>query len=53
MSLSYKGLFMVVLLGFRSRTGRLSTGGTRQKAGKKIDKAVDKAGKAIEDQGKR
>jgi hypothetical protein len=53
MSRSYRGLFIVVLLSFVLGLAGCQPEGPGEKAGKKIDKAVDKAGKAIEDQGKR
>ena len=53
MSLSYRGIFIVILLAFVLGLAGCQSEGPGEKAGKKIDKAVDKAGKAIEDQGKR
>lgn len=53
MSLSSRGLFIVVLIAFVLGLAGCKPEGPGEKAGKKIDKAVDKAGKAIEDQGKR
>ena len=64
MSLSYRGLFIVVLLSFALGLAGCQPEGPGEKAGKKIDKAAEKAdtkidkalektGKAIEDQGKR
>ena len=64
MSLSSKGLFIVVLLAFGLGLAGCQQEGTAEKAGKKVDKAAEKAGdkidkaaektgKAIEDQGKR
>ena len=64
MSLSYRGLFIVVVLAFVLGLAGCQPEGPGEKAGKKIDKAAEKAGdkidkaaektgKAIEDQGKR
>jgi hyperosmotically inducible protein len=64
MSLSYRGLFIVVLLSFLLGLAGCQPEGPNEKAGKKIDKAAEKAdikidkafqktGKAIDDQGKR
>ena len=64
MSLSYRGLCIVVSLSFLLGLAGCQPEGPGEKAGKKIDKAAEKAGdhidkglektgKAIEDQGKR
>ena len=64
MSLSSRGLFIVILLAFVLGLAGCQPEGPGEKAGKKIDKAAEKAGdkidkavektgKAIEDQGKR
>jgi hyperosmotically inducible protein len=53
MSLSYRGLFIVFLLSFVLGMAGCQQEGAGEKAGKKIDKAAEQAGKAIEDQRKR
>ena len=53
MSLSYRGLIIVFLLAFVLGMAGCQQEGAGEKAGKKIDKAAEQAGKAIEDQGKR
>ena len=51
MSLSYRGLFIVVLLSFLLGLAGCQQEGTAEKAGRKVDQAGEKTGKAVEKAG--
>lgn len=49
MSLSHRGLFIVVLLSLFLGFAGCEQKGTAEKAGEKVDQAVEKAGDKVED----
>ena len=53
MNLTHRGYFIVIMMALVFGLSGCQQEGTSEKAGKKIDKVVEKTGKAIEDQGKR